>query len=253
MRRTQNYIITVICLVLLAAPWTAQAVKIQNYTFEYSSDGSEAEIVMNVEYHRDRTLVTYFNEYGDKELTCFKGSHDPLSTTYYNPEREVTGTSVYDYRENKVILSGNVNAKYNIKGPLYDNNGSLFYLFSVYYPQPEKRIKFKMVQSNLARITDPLLRLMIIHMVGPIEMSLKHIGQEVLVIEEKEMLAEKYEFGISEGTLSSFWPHKYYFWYSQEPRHLLKHTGMSNIKKPNQYILTGFFEWERPIPELPAL
>ncbi|MBN1595162.1 hypothetical protein JW933_04470 [candidate division FCPU426 bacterium] len=238
---------------LFVLPLSAQAIKIKNYTYAYRTEGTQKEIVLNVEQQDQRLEIIYYNEYGDKEVTVFDDKKRPLHATYYNPGREVTETSVYDYQRRTITLHGLVNARYALQEPVFDNNGSLFYLFSFYYPAPGRAITFHMVQSNVSRIEDPMLRMLITQIVGPVEMRLRHVGRETLHLAGQDISAEKYEFAINEGRMAMFWPHKYYFWYSSQDRKLLRHIGMSNEKKPNEYLLTDYFEWERPDPELPTL
>ncbi|MCD4812278.1 hypothetical protein K8S19_01080 [bacterium] len=244
-------------LFILAAGWlppnAVHAVKIQDFTYLYQCENIRKNITMHIEYDGNRVEITYFNEFGDKDITVFKDRIHPVSAVYFNPDRERIGQTIYDYKKKKIFIQGEMDAVYDLIEPVFDNNGATFYLFSVFHPEPEKTLTFRLVQSNLSRITDGFQRLLIRKLVGPVTMQLKHLGQETITLQNEEHLTVKYEFSIRDSGTSIFWSHKYLFWYSLEKNILLKHQGMSQEKKLIIYTLIEFTEWERPNPQLPSL
>lgn len=240
-------------VLLLALPLSVRGSKMQTYIFDLEVEGRHRQINMLIESLPRTTIVTFFNEYGDKDVSTFENPRRLLGTLYYNSDRRQTAQSVYDYEKNRLRIKGDVNASYPLAGDIYDNNGALFYLFSVFYPKPGKKIRFKLVQCDLSYVEDPFLRMLITRLVGPVEISLKYVQSETLSFRKEATETEVYELAIFDRGLAAFWPHKYYFWYDAKTRRLLQHQGLNAQKHKTVYRLVDFYEWKKPEPELPTL
>lgn len=244
-------------LTLAALSWMpvdSRAVRMETYILDMQIEDSHQQNTMVVEFQPNLTVITYFNEFGDKEVVFFEPPHRLLRAMYYNPEKRLTSQSFYHYKEKVLELKGDMNVRYTLEGDIFDNGGSLFYLFSIFYPPAEGGVQnFKLVQSNLSRIQDPLLRFLIAQLVGPVPMALKQVKTETLSFPEAEIPSLCYELAIADSRLAPFWPYKYYFWYDVERHQLRQHQGFSADKKMATYRVVDFYEWEKPEPELPTL
>ncbi|MEW6515649.1 MAG: hypothetical protein AB1439_01915 [candidate division FCPU426 bacterium] len=239
-----------------AAAWQpvpAAAVRMETFILDLQIEDTHQQNTMVVEFQPGLTVVTYYNEFGDKEVAFFEPPHRLMRAMYYNPERRLTSQTVYHYREKYLEMKGDLNVRYPLEGDIFDNSGSLFYLFSVFQPPVNGRLNFKLVQSNLSRIPDPFLRFLIAQLVGPVPMYLKHVKTENLAWQSSEVSALCFELAIAEGRLASFWPYKYYFWYDAKRQRLLQHQGQTTDKKMAVYRVIDSYEWEKPEPELPTL
>ncbi len=240
-------------VLLLALPLSLRGSNMQTHIFDLEIEGQHQQINLVIESLPRTTLVTFSNEYGGKDVSVFENPRRPLGTSYYDPDHRQTAQSVYDYQNNRLRIKGDVNASYPIEGDIFDNNGALFYLFSIFYPEPGKKIKFKLVQCDLSYVDDPFLRMLITRLVGPVEMSFKHVRSEPLSFQEEAVETEVYALAIYDRGLAGFWPHKYYFWYDAKTRQLLQLHGFTAQKHKTIYRLVDFYEWKKPEPELPTL
>ncbi len=240
----------------LAAAWLpadCRAVRMETVILDLQIEETHQQNTMVLEFQPDHTVVTYFNEFGDKEVAYYAPPHRLLRAMYYNPDRRLTSQTIYHYQQKYLEMKGDLNMHYPLEGDTFDNSGSLFYLFSVFHPEPEGKILFKLVQSNLSRIQDPLLRFLIAQLVGPVPMALKHVKTETPAAPAAQTPAYCYELGIADGRLAPFWPYKYYFWYDTELHKLVQHTGYTTDKKLATYRVVDSYEWDKPEPELPTL
>lgn len=231
----------------IATALPAWAAKIATSVFDTQKDDLHQQITMTVEYWSNSTVVNYYNEFGEHEITVFDGTLQPRKVTYINPRGQMTSTVNYDYRRNCLVLSGLNSAKYRLSENTFDNNGSLFYVFSLLYPTSSEPLVFHMVQSNLAHIESPLLRLLICQLVGPVEMYLKNKGTENVDVLGVSYRAVKYELGIHDPRLVNFWPHVYTFWYQVGDRKPIKYEGLDADRNVNTIILVDYYE--RDLPE----
>lgn len=149
-------------------------------------------------------------------MVYYKKSTQLQNAQYIDREGNKFLEVTYDYDRKKINVAGVFNAEYGLKDNTYDNNNSLFYFFSQIYPEKNKPIIFMLLQSKLNRL---------------VEMYLKHIGEEEIIVGGKKIRAVKYEMGVNEKIAYSFWPYKYYYWYDASNRQFLKYSGIGEDKK----------------------
>lgn len=240
-----------LCLVL---PLSSHAVKIQTYAYEFECDGLRKPLTMTVESDDRKTVVTYHNEFDDKEIATYDADRRLLLAVYVDPQGRETGRAVYDYSRRLILVSGLAQARYRLSEPSLDNNGSLFFFFSHFYPAPPESEKFfYLVQSNVSHITDPVQRFLLAQLVGPVEMSLRAQGEEDVALAGGTRRGLRYELGIHDSRLAAFWPTKYHFWYSADRRMLLQYQGLNADRKLGVVRFVSYSERDYPNPELPAL
>jgi hypothetical protein len=243
-------------MVLYGLPQHAAAwgISVKRFTFELINDHSEHQAVLQIEQGSTQTKVFYYNEYGDQENASFIHNFQPLEYNYFNPSRVLVAASVYDYAQKSVLISGLKNMRYALTPPAFDNGGSLFYVFSVFFPEPGEEIQFKLIQSNYSRIQDPLQQTLLSHVVGPVAMRLKHVGQEIRQSTSgKSLEVHHYELSLADPVLALLWNQKYDFWYTAETRFPIEQRGVGNENLMNRYVLRAVEQFEKPAPELPSL
>lgn len=227
-----------------ALPADVAAKKIQTYVLDIQNPDVHCQVTLIVEQGTTETVVTYQNEFNDKEITAFTDQTHIERVEYLDPQNAQTGTVLYDYAKKKIVIAGDNNATYRMTDNAYENNGSMFYLFALKYPEPEKPFVFYLTQGNMSRIHDPLQRFLLCKLIGPVEMYLKYLATEPLEIFGDKYQADHYELGIHDRRLAPFWPHTYHFWYTREaPRHLLKYQGIN--AKHNQETILFVDKYER--------
>lgn len=216
-------------------PATAETRK---YTYVDSSGLAQGPATLTVEETPALTRITFVNEFKDTTICLVKDKDKLVATSYIDPAGQEIGSVVYDQAQHWVTVTGTVQAKYKYDFPIFENNGILFYFFSVWYPAPGKQLAFKMVQGDYSRIQDSWQRWMLAQLVGPIPMALKSVGRETVKLKSGASEAEKYELGVNDSIMSLFWPHKYYFWYAVPDRRLLQYSGHNRDNRVNTYVLS---------------
>jgi len=176
------------------------------YTYDILKVEGHRPLKLVIEPKPGYDLITYYNEFGDREISAFDASGRILWAQYYNSAGVQTAHVDYDYGLKKIILVGIHDATYSLATKAYENNGSLFHLFSFYHPDPGQDIIFSLTQGNLSHIESEFHRLLICKLVGPIEMFLRYVGNETLEIGNKKIPADHYMLGIHDRLLSPFWP-----------------------------------------------
>ncbi|MCL6591046.1 MAG: hypothetical protein K6U80_13965 [Firmicutes bacterium] len=172
------------------------------------------------------TEVISIDENQEKQVILFQNKVEIISAKYYRNDKEFLSV-IYDYQKKKVFVTGSQKMTINLKDKLFDNNAALFYLFGHIYPQPNKIMSFTMLQSKLGRT---------------VEMNLKALGTEDLIISGRTISAYKYEMSLSSRMASLFWPYKYYYWYSVENRVFLKYEGLNEKKQLQTITLINYDE-----------
>jgi hypothetical protein len=238
-----------VCLSLACLPSPAWGEKTRIYTYDILKVEGHRPLTLIVEPKDGKVLITYYNEFGDREISAFDSSSHILYAQYFNALGQETAHVSYDYAGKKIYLVGLHNAVYNLAPSAYENNGSLFHLFTFLYPAPGKEVIFRLTQGNLSHINDEFQRLLICKLVGPIDMFLRSAGTEMVEAGGKRVLADHYELGIHDRLLASFWPAVYDFWYSvDEPRLLVKYRGMNPKHEVETITLIDYVEHDNPPP-----
>jgi hypothetical protein len=245
-------LLVTVCLIL-GMPLAACGMRVQTYVYDFQVGPNHREVSMQVESDGQQTVVTYHNEFDDQEITTFDPDVRPVKVKYVNSAGEETASVLYDYAKKTVTIRGLIQAQYRLLPQTYDNNGSLFYLFGQRYPTAGKDFIFYLVQSNLSHVNDPLLRLLVSQLLGPVQMDLKYRGQENVEILGQTYAAELYALGIHDARLATFWPNQYQFWFQTQERRLVKYQGLNADRKIGTVLLVDYYERSFPTPELPTL
>jgi len=199
----------------------------QNYDLEINTGEETGKQSMSVTNNGDRVEVVVIDHKKEKQVVQYKNNTELQKSEYLNADGKKFLEVQYNYANKKINVTGNVNNEFLLKPDVYDNNGSLFYLFSQIYPQKNKTMKFTMLQSKQDRT---------------VPMYLKLVGKEEVMIDGKKTDALKYEMGLSSALISAFWPHKYYYWYAASDRRFLKYEGLGENKKVQTIQLVGYKE-----------
>ncbi|MDH4261831.1 MAG: hypothetical protein OEV78_02165 [Spirochaetia bacterium] len=199
----------------------------QNYDMEIDTGDGNGRQSMIVSTNNDHVEVIVIDHKKEKNVVQFKNKTEFQKVEYVNGEGKKFLEVVYDYVHEKINISGNVNNEYPLKESIYDNNGSLFYLFSQIFPKKNETMTFTLLQSKLDR---------------KVGMYLKQVCEEELTIGGKKLNAIKYEMGLSSKITAAFWPHKYYYWYSANDRRFLKYEGLGENKKIQTIRLVNYKE-----------
>lgn len=236
-------------LVLACLPALGWGEKTRIYNFDILKVEGHRPLKLVIEPQDGKTLVTYYNEFGDREISAFNSAGRILYARYLDAAGHETAHVDYDYLRKKINLVGIHDATYSLAPLAFENNGSLFDLFSRLYPEPGQELIFNLTQGNLSHIQSEFQRLLICKLVGPIEMFLRATGTDTLEVGGKKVLAGHYQLGIHDPLLAPFWPVVYHFWYSLEtPRILLKYQGMNPKNEVETITLVDYTEHEVPTP-----
>ena len=199
----------------------------QNYDLEIDTGNGTGKQSMSVTNNGDNVEVVVIDHKKEKQVVQYKNKTEFQKSEYTNGNGKRFLVVEYDYANKKINVTGNVNNEFELTPIVYDNNGSLFYLFSQIYPQKNETMKFIMLQSKLDRAA---------------EMYLKYVGEDELMVGGKKIKSLKYEMGLSSAFISLFWPYKYYYWYAASDRKFLKYEGMGENKKVQTIWLVGYKE-----------
>lgn len=126
----------------------------------------------------------------------------------------------YDYSGNKIRVihhsgSRQKRKEYKLQGNIFENE-TLIYLFGTLSLKKGKKYLFQHLNSEELRMA---------------EMYLQNKGEEILKINGKKYRAIHYEMGLNSSLLSTFWPHKYHWWYEVSTGKFLKYEGMAKDGK----------------------
>lgn len=238
---------------VLFLPTFSQALKIETLVFDFFTNNEHHPVTLIIKHDGDTTTVTYYNELGDKERSIYNNRIRLLSSVYYDPLGNETAKTIYDHKTKRIRMIGDQCAEYNYIHPTFDNNGSLFYLFSVFRPSNDKTLTFRLTQTNLKNIDDPLLKTMLTQMVGPIEMVLKFVKKETLEIAGTTYETKKYVMAIQTPTIALLWSSKYYFWYDEKTNYMVRYSGTNTNHTSDSITLIDHYTVDIPSPELPSL
>jgi hypothetical protein len=221
------------------------------YQFDISKVEGHKPLKLVVEPQGNSIVISYYNEFGDREVSIFAQNYRTLYAQYFDPQNRETAHVTYDYNKKLITLIGIHDAVYPLEVQAFENTGSLFHLFGVLYPLPEKDLVFSMTQGNLSRIQSTFQRLLICKLVGPLEMFLKCKGDETITLEGKTRLARHFELGIRDKRFVMFWPAIYHFWYSSEAPHImLKYEGKNPKGETEIITFISKRELEPPVEKL---
>jgi hypothetical protein len=209
------------------------------FTFVDQTAADHPRAVLTISELPNYTEVTFITTLGDKEITRFRDDTHILTATYLDDQGHETARTFYAYPQRVVDIHGEIQAQYPYAFPTFENNGSLFYIFSHFSPAPGETLTFKLIQSNFSRVKDPFQRWLIARLVGPIPMALKYLARETITVGTQQVEAEKYELGINDSVMALFWPHKYYFWYSVSDHTALRYTGSASDNREHVFQLTA--------------
>ncbi len=243
----------VIIILALISPSLGLASKSIVYTYMAMINGTPTAVTLTVEESEHLTTVSYYNEFGERETSTFTDRTKEQSAKYFNRDGKLMVDVNYDYKQNKIEISGDCPARYPYRQPTFDNNGALFYLFTLLQPKPDKNFIFHMCQSNLTHIEDGFTKGLLTNWVGPVEMYFKYVADEDITIGDKTYATKKYEMGVNLPTIALFWPNKYYFWISQQDRLMVQFQGPNNKNHIDTYQFAGQSALDKTMPVVSSL
>lgn len=233
--KSWGQVLALASLLAMAAGKTGAA---QSFVYVCDEQKLSRPLWLQIEDRGNETEVRFWNEFGDQERTVFEnGTWNVLSADYRADDGRQFTEVEYDYAQGRIRVSGQFGAEYPLEGPVYENNGSLWFLFARLAPASGQPREFKVVQSNLLRISDGFQRWLLAGLVGPIPMRLAYHGQEALGCQGRQETADKYVLAVNAGALAAFWPHHYTFWYRTSDRVLLQYEGVNGQGKLVRYRL----------------
>ncbi len=199
----------------------SQAETIQ-YIYDLECNDINKQIEMTIKQDGENIEITFVREKSDKQIISFINKVKPTNVEYINASGKKIREVKYNYFTNKIIISGDNNSEINYKKNTFDNNGSLFYIFSYLFPTTSSNLNFLLLESKDNKI---------------VNMYLKYRGKEQIDIQGGKNEAYKYEMGLEGFIPSMFWPYKYYYWYSTQERKFLKYQGPRADKKIETIVL----------------
>ncbi len=205
---------------------TSTALNTTTYNFDILKVEGHKPLKLVIEPNGTSIIVTYYNEFADREISWFDSNYRLLFAQYLNPQNQETAHVQYDYLQKKIILTGINDATYPMAERAYENNGSLFHILGRFSPEPNQPFICRLTQGNLYHIQSAFQRFLICKLVGPINMFFRFKADELITIAHQTYAARHFELGIHDSTLSVFWPEIYHFWYTAEkPYRMLRYEG----------------------------
>ncbi|MDH4198811.1 MAG: hypothetical protein OEV66_00370 [Spirochaetia bacterium] len=181
-------------------------------TLEFKVFGKKGQSIQKMTINRIKTetFVRYVDSLGESSENIFSDEWKPLQIKYFDIQNREYLWIKFDYQNRRIISKGRIKKNYDLEEPVYDGNGSIFYVFSKILPPKDKTITFHVFQAKEKRI---------------VKMYMKYLNQENIYIGGKMVQANVYETGLINGFLKFFWPYKYHYWFSVETSELLRYEG----------------------------
>ena len=165
---------------------------------------------MLVSQNASETTVEFTDTAGEISRNRFTPDMKSFETKYFDVNHKEYMKVDFNHSSNKIISLGLVARSYDLEDPVYDGNGSVFYVFSKILPAEGSTFLFNLLQSKEKRI---------------VKMYLKNIGHETINVKGIPVDALKYETGLVNRLLSFFWPYKYHYWFSAKTREFIRYEG----------------------------
>ncbi|MES0490916.1 MAG: hypothetical protein ABUK01_13045 [Leptospirales bacterium] len=216
MKNQKKTLLLLLFMALFIAFTEIFAVSEKIYPLSLHRKGKVYSQKMSVSKSNGETIVNFTDEKGERSMNRFGAGLRALETKYYDKSGIEYMRIVFDYTKKEIVLTGKVKDDYNIDRVTYDGNGSMFYVFSRIIPKPGKKIIFDILQSKSGRV---------------VAMYLVYEKTEEIIIAGKTYKAKKYESGLHNRVLKTFWPYKYYYWFDVKNNRFLKYEGPGEGKK----------------------
>jgi hypothetical protein len=183
---------------------------VQSYSLNVKSSKGEYFEQMKVQKTSGGYIIEYRDRAGENSINIFNNDLDPQETSYFDKNNNKYLKSIYDFSQKKIITTGDFKKSYNLNMPVYDGNGSMFFIFSKILPKPDHEYIFNMLQIKEKRI---------------VKMVFKYVGKDQIKTGRAVRYCLKYEMKISNPVLSFFWPYKYFYWFDETSRKFIRYEG----------------------------
>lgn len=210
-----------------------------NYSYMNDRNDEKTQLKLTVKKGASSTEVVFYTAKGDQEITVFDNERQHITkAVYIKKDGSLFAQVDYDYVKCQISISGEINTTYTLEPSMYENNGSLFYVFASWpLSQQCANKEFKLIQSNMIHMSGHFYRWFVLNCIGPIPMRLSYVGDEKMMWSLREQDVKKYVLQVNEPTMASFWPHQYVFYYRKGDNLLLRFDGMDGQGGPLSYCL----------------
>jgi hypothetical protein len=179
-----------------------------------SGDSDIVRSRMVVRYQDETTHITIYENYHKILETAYRNKTILLHAYHYDMQGNLIISIECDFEVNRIMLArADSVSSFKLRERTYDNNGSLFYLFSqLNLPADGGTIEFNLLMPEQEKV----------HRFYVVNRGIERISVNNDVVD-----AYRYEMGLT-GIAGLFWRHKYYYWYSIEDMHFLKYEGLGD-------------------------